>query len=798
MAGFSIVTNVNSLLAQENLNKTNILQTRTIQRLTSGLRINSSADDAAGLAIANRFRSDVAVLQQGVRNAADGLSTLQTIDGGLNNISLLIDRARTLATQSASGTFTGDRNTLNSEFQSVIEEINRQAQSIGLDPGGTFNSLLSVFIGGGRTNAGVSEVVNGAVAIDLSASAVNGQRLGLEGVKALGGVEGTTDLGVSSATSVESIVNDATNLASLNVSGATQFVFSGPAFSGDGKVTLSANLSGVVDTDTLVTAINSAIEGFTAASAAGEAFKDAGIKAVVNTDSTGKKQIAFTSNNTAFQVKAGDRLANAVLGNFSSGATGESLDVTRTGDVKAIAQSAANTIKVNFFGGGLESVQEISVTTTIADDQAAVVTALQTAIDADAELSAAGFSVSATGGAVSFTNSRGESFQVRVAGDIDNTLGFGTAELDSSANARYNSIASTYAAPAGAATAAFSVLLEGAETAETFSVTVGASATAQDAVDEINAQIALNTTLSGAGLIASTAAGAITFETTTNGGGGNFLLTVNDDDSNQLFTDFTDVGAEVGVLAGTAADAGAEASINSGGAQATTSLSADPIAFTNLFNGNDVQNLTINAKDDAGVVQSLNVNLNNANANTVDDAVKAINSQLQASNNETLQEIVAVKERNGSGTEGIRFLANLTNGFNVGVGDLANNNGLANDTGSGDTLLHTSAALAGGSVSDISSKENAENAVTLLATAVVRLGVIQADVGRGQNRLQFAIGLATTQITNISAAESRIRDADLAAEAANLTRTSIAQQAGVAALAQANSAPQAVLALLRG
>ncbi|MCB1018575.1 MAG: hypothetical protein H6509_12960 [Bryobacterales bacterium] len=797
MSGFSIVTNVNSLLAQENLNKTNILQTRTIQRLTSGLRINSSADDAAGLAIANRFRSDIAVLQQGVRNAADGLSTLQTIDGGLNNISLLIDRARTLATQSASGTFNGDRGTLNQEFQSVIEEINRQAQSIGLDPGGTFNSLLSVFIGGGRASGGVSEVANGAVEIDLSSSAVNGQRLGLEGVKALGGTEGTTDLGASSTTSVEAIVNDATNLGSLSVAGATQFEFSGPGFAGGGKVAISVNLSGVVDTNTLVKAINSAIDGFTAASAAGESFKNANIKAVVNTDSTGKQQIAFTSSDAAFQVKAGDRLANAVLGNYSTGATGQSLDVTRTGAVKAIAQTAANNIKVNFFGGGLASPKEISITTTIADDQAAVVADLQAAIDADADLTAAGFSVSATGGAVSFTNAKGESFQVRVAGDADNTLGFGTAELGAASAARYNTITSAYTAPGAPATSTYSVLLEGAETAQTLSVTVANAATIQDTVDEINAQILNNSTLSGAGLRAVVSGSDIVFETTTNGGGGNFLISANEDDTNPLLA-FNDAGAEAGVFAGTAADAGAEASINSGGAQATTSTSADPISFTNLFNGNDVQNLTINAKDDVGAVQSITLNLTHANANTVDDAVNSINSQLQASNNETLQQIVAVKERDGSGTEGIRFLANLTNGFNIGVGDLANNHGVANDTGSGDTLLHTSAALAGGSVSDISSKENAENAVTLLATAVVRLGVIQADVGRGQNRLQFAIGLATTQITNISAAESRIRDADLAAEAANLTRAGIAQQAGVAALAQANSAPQAVLALLRG
>ena len=78
---FSIQTNVNSLVSQENLRVNGDFQSRTIQRLTSGYRINSSGDDAAGLAVANKFRSDVAELQQGVRNANDGISTLQTADG---------------------------------------------------------------------------------------------------------------------------------------------------------------------------------------------------------------------------------------------------------------------------------------------------------------------------------------------------------------------------------------------------------------------------------------------------------------------------------------------------------------------------------------------------------------------------------------------------------------------------------------------------------------------------------------------------------------------------------------------
>ncbi len=87
---FTINTNIASLQSQEYLRISSELQQKTINRVTSGLRIISSGDDAAGRAIANGFRSDRAVLTQGVRNANDGLSTLQTIDGGLNNISQLL------------------------------------------------------------------------------------------------------------------------------------------------------------------------------------------------------------------------------------------------------------------------------------------------------------------------------------------------------------------------------------------------------------------------------------------------------------------------------------------------------------------------------------------------------------------------------------------------------------------------------------------------------------------------------------------------------------------------------------
>src|SRR5881394_632300 len=132
---YSFQTNVTSVLAQENLRVNSLFQSTTIQRLTSGFRINSSGDDAAGLAVANKYRSDIAALQQGVRNANDGISALQIIDGGLNNISKILDRLKTLATQSASSTFSGDRTILNNEYQSLLGEVTRQAGNIGLSTG---------------------------------------------------------------------------------------------------------------------------------------------------------------------------------------------------------------------------------------------------------------------------------------------------------------------------------------------------------------------------------------------------------------------------------------------------------------------------------------------------------------------------------------------------------------------------------------------------------------------------------------------------------------------------------------
>ena len=124
--GISIFTNLTSLNAQRHLSINDSRLARSVERVSSGLRINSASDDAAGLAISEKLRSDIRVLQQGVRNLNDGIGLLNTAEAGLGEVSDMIIRMRELAAQAASGTIgNNERALLQVEVVQLIAEINR-------------------------------------------------------------------------------------------------------------------------------------------------------------------------------------------------------------------------------------------------------------------------------------------------------------------------------------------------------------------------------------------------------------------------------------------------------------------------------------------------------------------------------------------------------------------------------------------------------------------------------------------------------------------------------------------------
>ncbi len=172
----SILNNIPSLAAQNELAITNANLQKTLIQLSSGQRINSGADDAAGLAIADGLDANVAALTQSAQNATDGVSKLQVADGALSQVTSLLERAMTLATESANGTLNGDngsqRTALDNEFTSIKAEIDAIGQNT------TFNGT-SIFAAGSSTAADPNTLA-GANSVNLTDSITSGQTLTID------------------------------------------------------------------------------------------------------------------------------------------------------------------------------------------------------------------------------------------------------------------------------------------------------------------------------------------------------------------------------------------------------------------------------------------------------------------------------------------------------------------------------------------------------------------------------------------------------------------------------------------
>jgi flagellin len=181
----SIVTNTLSLNAQRNLSVSQGKLAQSMQRLSSGLRINSASDDAAGLAISENMRGQITSMNQAVRNANDGVSLVQTAEGSLNETSNILVRMRELATQSSTGTVgSTERGYIQSEFNKLTSEIDRIAGAAEFNGtkllDGTLSSNGVSFQVGARNTANndrISITINAATssAIGLSSVSVNNQ-----------------------------------------------------------------------------------------------------------------------------------------------------------------------------------------------------------------------------------------------------------------------------------------------------------------------------------------------------------------------------------------------------------------------------------------------------------------------------------------------------------------------------------------------------------------------------------------------------------------------------------------------
>jgi flagellin len=166
MGSFSILNNIAGLSAQNQLNLNNVKLSNTLMRLSSGKRINSGADDAAGLQIADSLRANAYALDQAVRNANDGISVSQIADGALQQMSALLARGVTLASEASTESVdsTG-RASLNAEFVQINSELSRIAQQANFNGYSIFgtggvNGSLTVFVGDLSGSSSISVTIN--------------------------------------------------------------------------------------------------------------------------------------------------------------------------------------------------------------------------------------------------------------------------------------------------------------------------------------------------------------------------------------------------------------------------------------------------------------------------------------------------------------------------------------------------------------------------------------------------------------------------------------------------------------
>ncbi len=212
MGSFSILNNISGVNAQNQLNINNVNLTRTLLRLSSGKRINSGADDAAGLQIADSLRANVRALDQAVRNANDGIGVAQIADGALQEITNLLTRVVTLAEQAATSTVDDtSRASLHAEFVQIQAEIARIATQTNFNGNGIFtttgvNGTLSIYVGDLTGSSSISVTIN---TITVSGSTVTALGAGSTDIS---GVDISTQSGAAAAlTTIKEAINGVSN-----------------------------------------------------------------------------------------------------------------------------------------------------------------------------------------------------------------------------------------------------------------------------------------------------------------------------------------------------------------------------------------------------------------------------------------------------------------------------------------------------------------------------------------------------------------------------------------------------------
>jgi len=671
-----INTNIASINAQRNLDKSQSANQTALQRLSSGLRINSAKDDAAGLAISTRFDSQIRGLNVSIRNAGDGVSLSQTAEGALGSITNNLLRIRDLALQSANGTNSAiDRQALDQEVQQLKAEIKRVSD---------------------QTN------FNGTKLLDGSFSGVTFQIGANEGENVTVSIEGATVDQLGAALG-DGITSDADN----NPMTAGDLVINGIAVGAS---------SG---TDDAFSSANQDSSAIAKAAAINNVSDSTGVEAVVNQTSI------VGTNYTSIDVNS-----NITI-------NGISIDVSTSANLEDIAnlQNVANSINLSSGQTGVTAVFDGNPTVGIQliaadgrniflEDDGATTESVGLAVD---ELYSGTFTlISEDGSPISLDSTTGDISNAGLAVGTFSGSNSGAIGAQVGANALVTGDIVINGVPVGPSQSSFDT----ASSANQESSGISKAAAINKVSDRTGVTAEVNKTINNGAAI--TAGAPETGNVSINGVVINISYSASDTATDIQNTVISAINNKAG----------------------QSGVSAEAFGATFRLIAEDGRNIDVGAF--GGTLTT--------------------NSGLVPST--TTQSSISLKSAGSIELSSITGNIQQT-GFDIGTYGSSESGQLIKDI-------------------DISTAEGAIEALAAVDNALTTINFQRANLGAIQNRFESTMTNQAIAAENFTEASSRIRDADFAAETAELSRSQVLQQAGLSILSQANGQPQQVLQLLQG
>jgi flagellin len=803
-----INTNVKALTAQASLSNVNKTMATAMERLSTGSRINSAKDDAAGMAITQRMTSDIRGFAVAMRNANDGISMSQTAEGGLGQINDMLQRMRELAVQSSNGSASADNRAASQlEVTQLKQEIDNIASRTN------FNGIK--LLDGSAAKLNLQTGVNAGDTMTLQVAAAGSKDIGLGARSSLTATGSSGDQGVL-----------AKNLAAgdLTING----VAVGASSADDDLISASP-----LETATFVLAAGTGtfiIDGTTIASA---------------TYATGvAAATAVAAGTYANYTAAADGLGGVV---FTAKTAGNKTDLANTGSLAATSTTIAQ-------GGGDKSssaIAKVVAINRVSEQTGVIATASATTVTGSAMTAAAGtgtitvngvktasFSTTADAGVsrantAAAINSIADQTGVRAidTGDVNKGVVLVaddgrniTTSLQASTATGFTAVTTGIGA-AGVTTAGYTL-------ASTTGAPVVIGSTSNGTV--ANAGLTAGTYEANISVVSSTAravaATTVAPSTTStgllqagtmkiNGISIDAAITADDTASDVTATSSTKAASAIAI---------AEA-INKKSAQTGVVAKAEPnVIVGTAFTAAARTDMTLSLNGTA-------IALTTTTSSTRGDLVESINefsgqTGVVASDNGRGLTLTAADGRNismgymgtGAATAGALDLGLPTTAVNSNAttGTAANAitsyarvtlssdltftlEGGSDGNGSLEKLGFKAGTIGGSNNGvkiasvDVSTQAGAQVAITALDAAMKSVSMSQAQLGAFQNRLDAVVSNLTVADLNMNASRSRIQDTDYAKESTNLAKAQIISQAATAMLAQANQSGQSVLALLK-